>query len=729
VAPSPKSQDGQEQESRHLLEYWYVLVRRRRLAAGVFLLVVAVAAVRSLLTQPVYSATVQLLIERENPNVLTFKEVAELKAQMGDEYYQTQYKLLQSRTLARRVIEELNLLADPEFGGPRLPDVVEAARRSPPGESAVMEGVITAFLGRVKVQLVRNSRIVTVTINALRPELAAQAANKLAQLYIEQTLEFRYKTSAEAGHWLGEQIEEQRRLVEEAELALQRLKEREGIPNIEERRALLEQRLKELGTAFTKLRTERLEKEALARQMREARNPEELPEVLKNYVIQALRIELAKHETQLAQLEERYLDQHPEVIRVRNQIQESRQKLGAEAQRLIRAAENDYKAAAAQEASVAGALEAAKAEALELARRGVQYDSLKRELTANKDVLNGLMSRRKETDVAQELRASNIHIVDPAVVPRRPVRPQPLRDILVGVLFALVLSVSLSFFLEYLDNTLKTPEDVRTHLGTPLLSVIPEQQGSEGRPRVLSDGLKQGPFVEGFRLLRTALNYSWPERRTRVVAVTSTAPSEGKTLTSVNLALMLASGEGKVLLIDADLRKSQVHSMLRGKRTPGLTDLLVGQRKPSEAIQRVPGTTLSVLAAGSHVPSPGDLLTADSFKGLLEGVRDFYDWVIIDTPPVAVVADALVIATMVDGVIVVAGAEMVPRKSVQHTLERVAATGARVVGAVLNRAQAERFSYYYGRYYGHYYYGDYHKAYQQGPAPKESQGSASRLAR
>jgi capsular exopolysaccharide synthesis family protein len=701
AANPPDYEPPQPGEERHLLEYLDIALRRKRLVIAVALAVATYAAVRTFMTRSVYQATAQILIERESQNILTFKEVTAVDS-ARDDYYQTQYKLLQSRSLARKVIESQNLLQDPEFGGPRDPAGIEAARKAEPGASPVMEGAINALVGRLAVQPVKNSRLVSVSFEAFRPELTALVANELARKYIEQTLEFRYQTSAEAGEWLGQQIEDQRKKVEESEVTLQKLKEREGIVNIEERRTLLDQKLKELGTALNTLKTQRLEKEALFVQMRSAGNPEELPDVMRNPLVQSLRIELATLERQLAQLLELYLDQHPEVVRVRNQIQEMRRRIAGEAQRVIRAAENDYKAAAAQEQKIAEALEAAKAETLGLSSRAIQYDTLKRELDAGKEVLNGLLSRYKQTDVAQELKSSNIRIVDPAVVPRAPIRPNRTRDILYGLLVGFSLGIGLAFFLEYLDNTVKTPEDVRLHLPAPLLGVIAEMEARNPGPVLLSPR-PSGPFAEGYRVLRTALNFSWPEQASRILVVTSTAPGEGKTLTSVNLALTLAASDGKVLLIDSDLRKPQAHVLVKAQKRPGLSDVLVGQAKPSDAIQKIAGSNLSFLSAGTHVPSPADLMTTQVWEGLLDGLRRFYTWIVVDSPPVAAVADALILARATDGVVVVIGAEMVPRSGVRQTLQRVADTGVRVLGVVLNRAQIKRHSYYYGHYYGHYY--------------------------
>ena len=275
---------------------------------------------------------------------------------------------------------------------------------------------------------------------------------------------------------------------------------------------------------------------------------------------------------------------------------------------------------------------------------------------------------------------------------------------MLGILLGAFLSIGLAFFLEYLDNTLKTPDDVRQHLGAPLLGVVPELASDKHPNLVILNAALDQRFVEGYRVIRTALNYSWSEPGARVIAVTSTGPGEGKTLTAVNLALTLAAQEGRTLLIDADLRKPTTHALVRGKKNPGLSDVLVGRAKASQAIQQsLQGTNLSYLPSGTHAPSPADLLTNRTMRGLLDGLRKFYDWIIIDTPPVGAVAEPLILAPLTDGVVVVTGAEMVPRKAVLHTLERIHDTGARILGVVLNRAQVDKHSYYYSHYYGHYY--------------------------
>jgi capsular exopolysaccharide synthesis family protein len=724
AAAEPDSGEDGEPGQAHLWDYVHVVVRRWRLVAAVFVAITAHATFKTYMTRPVYQATAQILIDREAPSVLSFKEVAGVNAGVwGDDYFQTQYKVLSSRVLARRVIEAMNLFQDLEFGGPRPEAAVKQALAAPAGESALMEGMIDGLLGRLKVDPVKGSRIVSVGFESFRPDLAAQVANKLSQLYIQQSLEFRYQVSSEAGSWLGTQIDEQRKKVEAADLALQSVKENLGIVNIEERRTLLDQKLRDLGTSLNGLRTSRLQKQALYEQMRSAPRPDELPEVMQNSLVQSLRLELSGLEQKQAQLLERYLEQHPEVVKVRAQIQEIKSKIQAEAQRAIRVTRNEWTALAAQEASVSAALEQAKAEALDLSQRMVPYESRKRELEANKEVLNSLLSRHKETDVAQELKSSNIRILDAAVVPGGPVRPNRRRDITMGMLLGLALGIGLAFFLDYLDSTLKTPDDVRNHLGVPLLGVIPEVKDALPGGLLVTSERGQGPFQEGYRVIRTALSYCWSGQEPRVLLCTSTAPGEGKTLTSLNVALTLAAVDGRVLLIDCDLRKPSAHAVLKLGRSPGLADVLTGKLSLEAALREVPGTTLRVLTSGAKVPSPGDLLTTEAMQGLVGSLRGSYRWIVLDTPPVGAVADALALSSLADGLMVVAGAEMVSRKAVLTTLHRIADTGARVLGVVLNRAQVAKHGYYYSRYYGHYG----HYGYYGAPEGKDSAGTPTTI--
>ncbi|HVQ31857.1 MAG TPA: polysaccharide biosynthesis tyrosine autokinase, partial [Vicinamibacteria bacterium] len=527
---------------------------------------------------------------------------------------------------------------------------------------------------------------------------AARAANAMVEAYIQQTLEFRYRVSAEAGAWLADETTEQSKKVEEAQGALERFKQEAGLVSFEERKALVEQKLKDLGASLTVAKTRRMEKAALYEQMRSTSNPEELPDAIRSPLIQALRTELATLERQGAELEAKgYLNEHPEVVRLRQQVDGTRQKIALEARRLVRAAQNEYDVAASQEASLVTALESAKSEALDLSRRSSTYEALTRDLEASKKLSDNVMARQKQTDVSRNVKASNIHIIDPALTPIQPIRPRPLRDLALSVVLGLALAIVAAFFRDYLDTSVARPADVR-HLGLPLLGVIPETTGR--RTPLVMGGRGHEPGFEGYRVLRAALQ---PVARTndtvdaQVLVVTSTLAGEGKSLTSVNLALTLASADERVLIVDADLRRPALHRLLKARRNPGLSEVLTGEVGVAQALVKVPGSRLCLISSGAPPPgNPADLLATSTFRNLLLDLRQRFDRIVIDTPPAGSIADALILAPQADGVLVVAQSGKVARTALAHLLERLSNARANVLGVVLSRARPDRHAYDYG---------------------------------
>jgi capsular exopolysaccharide synthesis family protein len=549
---------------------------------------------------------------------------------------------------------------------------------------------------------VKNSQLVAIGFRSSRPELAAQVANTLTELYIQQTLDFRYRVSAEAGTWLDNETKEQAQKIQAAEMALQKATDEEGMANIEERRTLLDQKLKDLGGALTVAKTRRLDKEALYREMAATANPEELPEAMASPLVQGLRTELASLERQASQLAAKgFLDEHPEMAKIQRQIEGTRQKIELEARRVVRASQNDYRVAAAQEAGAAAALESAKNEAQDLARRGLKYDALKRDLEASKQVSSSILTRQKQADVSRDVQASNVHVIDPAIVPESAIDPRPLRDLGLALFLGLGVGVMAAFARDYLDTSVGKPSDVR-RLGVPLLGVIPETNGGKSL-LLLANGQRREAFAEGYRVLRTALHAQGQEGQGQVLLMTSTLPGEGKSLTSVNLGLALASAESRVLVVDADLRRPVLNSLLGVRRTPGLSELLTGVARAEQCIQRVPGSRLSLLPSGTPVRrNPADLLATTTLRDLLASLRQRFDYIILDTPPGGAIADALILSPLADGVLVVARSGKVTRNALVQVLERLVNARAYVLGVVLNRARPDLDGDDYGPALAHY---------------------------
>jgi polysaccharide biosynthesis transport protein len=698
--------------------YLAMIHKRRGIVATCLVVSLFVAVLYNYTTRPIYQATAQILIDRDTPNVLPNKDLVEM-IQGGTDYYQTQYQLLRGRMLAEKVVERLGLQKSTEFQtGPLLTPWERFERRflgKPPAAAIDSDGMllspaVAAFRSRVTIEPVAGSRLVNLRFTAYDPALSAQAANALAQLYIEQALEFRFTTSTEATGWLGDRIKEQEQKVEAAEKALQAYREKEGFLNFEERQGLVDQKLNALSAAALNARTERIGKEALLNQMRNlgSNQLDSFPLVIATNSIQSLKVELSDLQKEQAKLSESLGDKHPDMVRVRTAIHTTEDKLRNEMRNVVRSVETEYRTAASQEASLQASLEAAKQEALEVNRKGIEFGVLKREVETNQQLYKELLTRNKQTGLQSELKTTNIRIVEKAEVPGGPISPQRRRNYQLAVLIGLALGVGLTLFFEHMDNTLKTPEDVKEHLGLPFLGMVPDvgakpSANNSPRPSPLILKNPQSAVAEAYRVLRTNLIFSSAETSGRALVVSSASPGEGKTTTVANLASSLALNGAKVLAVDADLRRPTIHQHFGIPKTPGLSDLIVGKCQASEAIQATRFKGLQVLPCGYVPPNPAELLGSAAMKQVVEALRTHYDWVLIDTPPILAMADTPVLCPLVEGVILVVGAEVSGRPALQRAIDQVTSVGGKILGVVLNKVDLERNSYYYGQYYGEYY--------------------------
>ncbi len=338
-------------------------------------------------------------------------------------------------------------------------------------------------------------------------------------------------------------------------------------------------------------------------------------------------------------------------------IQTAEAKIQAEIDKVMQAMRNDYQQALTQEQSLTNALEQQKGDALALNRTGIEYGVLARDAASNRQIFESLMQRTRETGISGELKTSNIRVVDAAETPRGPVRPNTRNNLLLALFGGATLAIGLAFFFEYLDNRIKSPEEVKQHLGLPFLGMVPALFDKAIENPLINNGVPHN-FSESFRAVRTNLLFSSAEEGSRSVVVTSTGPSEGKTVVAANLAVALAQAGQRVLLIDADMRKPRVHTVFEKPQTPGLSNVLVGCAKASEAVHKTTVPGLWVMPAGLHPPNPAELLGSKRFKDFMASLTEHFDWVIVDTPPVMAVTDSSVVAQLTTGVLFVVGASM-----------------------------------------------------------------------
>jgi capsular exopolysaccharide synthesis family protein len=411
------------------------------------------------------------------------------------------------------------------------------------------------------------------------------------------------------------------------------------------------------------------------------------------------------------------------MLKVRSQIRTTEEKLRGEIRNVVRAAENDYRTAASQEANLNASLEAVKQEALGVNRKAIEFGVLKREVDSNQQIYKDLLNRNKQTGLQSELKTTNIRVVEKAETPRRPISPLRMRNYQLALLIGLGLGIGLVLLFEHLDNTLKTPEDIKEHLGLPFLGMVPDvsARSNANFPRASPLILKnpQSAVAESYRVLRTNLIFSSAETSGRALVVSSANPGEGKTTTVANLASSLAINGAKVLAVDADLRRPTMHQHFGVPKTPGLSDLIVGKCQASDAIQATRFKGLQILPCGYVPPNPAELLGSAAMKQVVEALRTHYDWVLIDTPPILAMADTPVLCPLVDGVVLVIGAEVSGRPHIQRAVDQVASVGGKIIGVVLNKVDLERNSYYYSQYYGEYY----RSYYAEGAASRQAKAA------
>ena len=707
----------------HLMDHVRTMYKRRWLGIAAFTVVFGSIVIYSFTATPIYEARTQLLIENDNPNVVSFEEVMDQNKTTAD-YYQTQYRLLQSRAVAKLALDASNLWGHPQFAGAGEQRswslrrwarswLANGAPAAEPPEGDRQSRAIETFLRSLTITPVKNSRLVDIRFSSPDPRVATSAANGLARAFIDQNLELRFLATKEASDFLGQQMAEQRKVVESNEVALQRYREMNDAVSLEDRQNIVVQRLADLNAAVTRARTERIEKEAMYNQIRSIQSNraalDTIPAIVANRFIQDLKTELASLQRQEAQLGEKLGERHPDMVKVRSAIQNTQQKLQAEVAKILQATRTEYQAAVEQERSLIGALDQQKAEAMALNRQAIEYGVLQRDAAASRQLYDGLLQRTKETGIAGELKSSNIRVTDVAEVPRRPARPNKRNNLALGIFVGLFVAVGLIFLFEYLDSRIKAPEEVKAQLGLPFLGIIPElsQRNVNAGVRTVADAGVAHDFVEAFRTLRTSVLFGFPDEGCKTVVVTSTGPGEGKTAVSANLAISLAQAGQRVLLIDADMRRPTAHELLGCNQEPGLSNVIVGDRKAADSVQRLPESGLWFLSAGKIPPNPAELLASKRFQAFMSTLKDHFEWIVIDSPPVLPVADAAVVAHSASGVVFVVGSEMTARSAARTALEQLDAANARYLGAVLNKVQLTRHAYYYSRYYRRDYAGYY----------------------
>ncbi len=721
----------QEEREVHLRDYWKVIWKRRWTVLALFLIVLITTAVATFTMKPIYRGTISIQINKEHTQVMDFKEI--FSVNMWDlDYYQTQYKILESRTLAKRVVQNLKLSEHPEFQPkPLTPfqqwksnilkpisDLFASSKKNSPSEKDPPENkketaFIDQFLTKLKIEPIRNSRLVKVHFDSNYPELSARVPNTLAAAYIQQSVENRFIATEQVKEWLTKQLEDLKAKVERADEALQAFGSKHDIISLEEKENVTMQRLTELNEALTKAESERMAKEALYRQTKN-KHFDALPSILENKLVMDLKQAYIQLEAQYMKLSETFKPEYPEMVRLKNQMQSIQRRMDGEINRIIAGIKNDYESSLRRESLIRQAFDQQKTKVMQMKEQGIQYNILKREADTNKELYKGLLQRMKEAGVSAGLTVSNIQVVDQAEIPTGPYKPNKKLNLLLAAVVGLFLGVGLAFFFEYLDNTVKSPEEVEQLMRLPSFGMVPEisyerkkrlEKGASFPVELITFGHPKSILSEAYRNIRTSILLSFSEKPPKKIVITSPNPSEGKTTTVINTAIALSQTGAKVLIIDGDMRHPRVHKIFSEENGAGLSNFLSGNAPLDAIIKKTEVPNLYFIPSGPIPPNPSELIGSNLFKEMIKALGSRFDHVVLDSPPALGFADSVILSTTVDGVILVVLGGKTPRETLQRVKEVLHQVNAKILGVVINRVDIQRgeYGYYYYRY--HYYYG------------------------
>lgn len=717
-----------EDDGIDLRGLWQIIYKRRWTIIIFTLIAVTAVATGSFLMTPIYRASLTLQIDREDMKIVKIEEVAPIETRSnGQDYYQTQYALLKSRSLAARVINQLGLADLPPpssllaniktwiTGWLPKTDVARAATQV--SDSNRIEGIITGFLSNLTVEPVRNSRLVKLYYRSPDPKQASAILNTLVKNYISMNMERRFDASTYARNFLQERLQQVKAKLEDSERELVKFARQEQIINVDDKQTIVSQSLAATSTALAEAGAKRAAAEAYYRQMLGARG-QGLSQILDSKTIQTLKETKAKLEAQYQDNLNVYKPAYPAMVQLRNQIAQIDSLINQEVGNIRAAITANYEAAKGEEVLLRGRLEQLKQEVLALQDRSIQFNILRREVDTNRQLYDGLLQRFKEVGVAAGIGTNNISVVDEAKTPARPYKPNLGFNVTIALVFGLLGGIGLAFLFERLDDTFKRPEEMEKLLNLPVLGVIPRTRLGRGDERPIALAGHDDPrsaFAEAYRSVRTALQFSTASGVPRLLTVTSAMAGEGKSTTVLSLSIQFAQAGKRTLLIESDLRKPSLHRTLRLDNQVGLTNYLAGGAQPTDITKPTHIPNLFVIPAGPLPPNPAELLSSARMVELLGLAAEKFDQVIVDSPPLLGLADALIIGNLCEGTLLTVEMGGTPRGYVLGALKRLRGSRIHVLGAILTKLETRTGSYGYYRSYYYYYHTDYY-----GEAPSDT---------
>ncbi|MCZ6670714.1 MAG: polysaccharide biosynthesis tyrosine autokinase [Acidobacteria bacterium] len=670
----------------HLMDYWRIFWRGRWTVAALFVVILTLVTIGTYLQTPIYQAQAMVEIQPRGRTILPgVQDVSPMGVNswswFGEQrYFNTQYEIIKSRDVARKVIEKLDLTNHPRFRG----------SSDPAGSLA----------GMVKVEPIEDTGIVLIKMTGPDPEEITLWTNNIAEAYVERNLEVATQSTLAALEQLKSAVEPMRQGVRESEKRQFAFVEQADSFVPENQKDRLEKRITQLQVDLTETDITRLELEGVSKKIAEVEKEGGsflvIPRVASDLQVQNLNQERSKLERELNLLLVQYLPKHSKVIEKRSELEKVKNDIQAEMEQIVTNAKTEYALLVQKGNDLRQQIQTLKAESVQLTRRASEYQVLKSQSSQQKTLYDAITSRQQEINLNQALLSNNLRVLDRAVAPRSPIRPRKALNLIIGAMLGLMVGVGTVFFMDYMDNTVKTTEDVEQYLQLNLLSVIPRFREEDYRP-----------VKEAFQTLRTSLLFSRRNRDHNTVLITSAGPQEGKTSIVVNLAKTLASAGEKVVIVDSDLRRPSIHEHLGLDRTSGLTNYLLSKDGEDwRAYLKVSGTpNLQAMTCGPIPPNPPELFGTERFIRLIEGLRQNFNWVLIDSPPVISLTDSIILSSLVDLIAIVVRHSQNDKEMIRRCVNSIRNVNDHVIGAVLNDVDLSRSHYSDYYYAGYYYYG------------------------
>lgn len=702
-----------QEEIIDLTHYWRVLLLQKWNILAVVVVVTLAAALIAFSLTPIYRSTVTILIENQETKVLSIEDVYGLNTS-SKEYLLTQFEILKSRELAERVVDRLQLTTHPLFD-PRQkePGLVQQflpflASEKPVTDDAVRSSVVDQLRDSLSVSPVRNTQLVKVNFESENATLARDVANTMADIFIESYLEAKLEVTQKAATWLGDRLGDLQAKLRESEQRLQDYREQAQLVDIGGVQTQDAEEIEQLTQRYVAAKNERSQAETLFEQVsRLGVNPElegllSIPSILSHPSVQGAKLQQAEAQSRVKELSQRYGPKHPTMIAAQSELENANDEMYRQAVRVTDGIASGYQAALQTEQSMQQQLAASKGKIQDLNRKEFRLRELEREVETNRHLYEMFLTRSKETDETGSLQAANARVVDPAVVPVIPVKPNKKLIVALALVVSGMLVSAVALLLDALSNTIRSPDDVEAKLSTNMLGFLPDVRNADKEEGLLT--LRDGNFAEGMRTVRTSLMLSSMDKPHKVTLVTSSVPGEGKSTVSSNLAEALGQMES-VLLIDADMRRPSLGKMLGLPRTnPGLSNLIEGKTDIKSCVYRIPNTNVDAIVSGIVPDNPLELLSSKRFADFIQLAASKYDRIIIDSAPTHAVSDAMVLSTFADAVVYVVKFDDTAAPLAAKGIRRLQQFSAPIAGVVMNRVDVNKASSY-GSYYNGYYQG------------------------